>query len=392
MATLRNYTPQQLKDMNAPPGRRKHLIERDITPAQIGKLYIKRNDKQLRDAPVAYTEDGKRVFAYNDEQQPICYSRRPGVIDPVTQENARCQSMAIMDNGRCFRHGGKALTGSLHPRATHLRTSESMPSHLKSDFQRALNDPDLLSLNHEIALQDVRINTLKEGLGFDVDYNTRKKLNNLITSLADKLTDDGEITEDFLKVLVDVYRKGINQEHTWKQIDIATEQRRRLVDTAHHRERDLKTMIKADQAMALITGIAATCKECIGYFMNAVNEKYILIKRDQAGLTPDAKLLLEEFKVTGIDVSLKMDFLSNVATGLSSLISKPRDSIIGTSSDSREKSVVAISPPPLPVSDHPKPSAASSAKAGQLNRANAIINARLAAQSKQSEPIELEDD
>lgn len=61
-------------------------------------------------------------------------------------------------NGRCKHHGGNAAAGIQHYNYKDGRRSKYMPAPLLPAFQAAMEDPELLSLNEDIATLDALIN------------------------------------------------------------------------------------------------------------------------------------------------------------------------------------------------------------------------------------------
>ncbi len=63
-----------------------------------------------------------------------------------------------LENGRCKHHFGNAAKGIAHYNYKHGRRSKYMPAPLLPAFQAAMDDPELLSLNEDIATLDALIN------------------------------------------------------------------------------------------------------------------------------------------------------------------------------------------------------------------------------------------
>jgi hypothetical protein len=263
--------------------------------------------RKLSDPVIATTPEGKRIFAYNDRGQPICGSRRPGKDSSI-----RCQVLQTFPNGRCKKHGGRAASGIAHWNAQHLRTANSLPKHLQADMTAGGNDPDLLSLNHEITLLDVYVKQQKEQLGVGLSEAAIKKLGSMLTELDHYLQDGGEITEEFLTQIIVTWKAGQSEEATWRKIRTASLDRAKLADTAHRREKDLKNFLKAEQVYALITSVAHTCKESILKAFTAIETKYILLDRNS------------KQPVQRIDSAIRLDFMGDVHYQLGSLIGQPR--------------------------------------------------------------------
>jgi hypothetical protein len=124
-----------------------------------------------------------------------------------------CRQFA-MANGRCKFHGGRAPWGPANGNWKHGKYSKYMPRNIRQRVGHMLADPDVLSLKSEILLAHVRISELIERLG-----------------------------------------ESSNSE-VWREIGIATEQLRRLVETETKLLESRKMMLSVDRVQALMTAIA----------------------------------------------------------------------------------------------------------------------------------------
>lgn len=69
-------------------------------------------------------------------------------------------TIGLYPNGRCHRHGGPALTGVAAPGWRGRGVSRVLPERLLNHYNEAMDDPNLLSLRQEIALQRALLNDL----------------------------------------------------------------------------------------------------------------------------------------------------------------------------------------------------------------------------------------
>ena len=260
-----------------------------------------------RDPIVAKTKEGKRIFGYNEKGVPVCSSQLPG-----KEIGRRCQSTMTMPNGRCKKHGGYAPTGIMHWNAQELRTVGNLPKHLQSDMTRALEDPDHLNLKHEIAMVDTHIATIKEALGTGLDIAAWKRIHTLADKLEHSLENDPESSELIATQLINTIRIGSGERVVWKEYHEAAESRRKLTETASKREIQLKTLLKGDQILALVTGMAAAARDCIGKLISLIENTYILTDR-KTGL-----------RVDSLPGNFKSGFLGDMSISLGNLIGKPR--------------------------------------------------------------------
>lgn len=69
-----------------------------------------------------------------------------------------------MDNGKCRMHGGKSLSGVAAPGYRGAGRSRVVPKRWAAAYKGAIDDPDLLSLRHDISIVDAQIEELESRL------------------------------------------------------------------------------------------------------------------------------------------------------------------------------------------------------------------------------------
>jgi hypothetical protein len=133
-----------------------------------------------------------------------------------TRSGGRCKQPGTGAGGRCKFHGGATPVG---PASPHFKTGRY--SRLLKDikgignhYERALTDPDLLTLREEIALVDARLGQLLEKVAHG---GTRASIDGI-----------------------------------WPQLELLIENRRKLVDTEAKRLKDLHAMVSVDRVMLII--------------------------------------------------------------------------------------------------------------------------------------------
>jgi hypothetical protein len=259
----------------------------------------------LRDKVVATTPEGKRIFGYNEKGVPVCYATK-------TAGRGRCMSVMTSPNGRCKKHGGHAPAGIAHWNAQHLRSADNLPKHLQGDMVRALSDPDQLNLNHEIAMTDTHIARIKEALDTGFDDAAWKRMKNLADKLEYSLENDPEQSEIIAKQLILAVKTGSGERTVWREYHTVEEARRKLVETASKRELQLKTLLKGDQIIALVTSMAATARDSISKHIVSLEKEYIFLDRQT------------KEPVDHIPGHFKSDFLGEMSIGLGNLIGQSR--------------------------------------------------------------------
>lgn len=173
-----------------------------------------------------------------------------------TRGGGQCQNNA-MANGRCRMHGGKTPVGLASPHIKTGRYSKDLPTRLAARYEETANDPDLLSVRHEIRLIDVLImdnmTRLDSGESAEAWDVMRKSVDGLTDAIAD---------EDYIKVqkalreMRDVVDLRILHYATETEIRSKIDQRRKLVETEQKITLSGEQAISVERAMLLVGAIA----------------------------------------------------------------------------------------------------------------------------------------
>lgn len=128
-----------------------------------------------------------------------------------------------MSNGRCRLHGGLSIGGLQHSR-TNVATyrGKEIPAKLYSHFERAKNDPELLSTRDDITLLDAHL-----------------------SQIIDRLQLDDPVYDVNL----------------WLEIRQILQERKLLAESERKRLIDMQQMITTEKAMLLVSALAGIIKE-----------------------------------------------------------------------------------------------------------------------------------
>jgi hypothetical protein len=132
-----------------------------------------------------------------------------------------------MPNGRCRLHGGATPGGAASPHFRHGKRSrylKLLSGDLRAGFRAALNDEQLLSLREEVALLTARTMQLLERLR----------------------------TEE-----------GAAREATWSELRACILDKGKVAAAEWKRLADLRSVLTAEQAMALVGAVVAAVREAV---------------------------------------------------------------------------------------------------------------------------------
>jgi len=157
--------------------------------------------------------------------------------------------MPAMANGKCRMHGGKSLSGVAHPNYKGAGRSRVVPARWADAYTGAIDDPDLLSLRHDIASVDAQIDELVGRLpetedeveafvSFLATFGSMKRYHAEANDLKKNELERAEAQRNFFLAFetAAVLLQEVNGYKT-SELEIAgrtmelREQRRRLVDT-----------------------------------------------------------------------------------------------------------------------------------------------------------------
>jgi hypothetical protein len=157
---------------------------------------------------------------------------------------------------RCNLHGGKSLKGAASPQFKTGRHSKYLPTRLRERYQEALDDPELIALNDEIALIDARLAELLGRIDSGESMSVWEKLRKAYQALREaQAAKDVAGTVDALNVLGDMIERGGRDDETWNQIYYLLDQRRKLTESERKRRVDMQQMVTAERLTILMTAV-----------------------------------------------------------------------------------------------------------------------------------------
>lgn len=164
-----------------------------------------------------------------------------------------------MPNGRCYYHGGATPVGPASPSWKTGRYSRYMPERLARRVHEMENDPDLLSLKSELALVQLRLSELLEGVGTAQNWTDLSvKWAEFVQALREQ---DSDRIAQLVTEINGIVRGGADDTETWKEITALLESRRRLAESEQKRIVAAQHTVAVDQAMGLLGILVEAVKE-----------------------------------------------------------------------------------------------------------------------------------
>lgn len=212
----------------------------------------------------------------NERGQRICGSRRTS----WPRNTAPCQSVFIMPNGRCRKHGGDTPRGiaSVHYKGVNPdygRYGKALPQRLGALWEESRSDPVKLELEDDISLVLVRINELiskldagesgslwREALSTFEEFEQAQRLmqegrrNKDESVIAKASTSAAEALTKHRTIL----KRGAADYAVWQEIVDLIEQRRKLVESQRKRQIEQLEMVATEQVLFYVYELARAIK------------------------------------------------------------------------------------------------------------------------------------
>jgi hypothetical protein len=198
-----------------------------------------------------------------------------------TKSGKPCRAMP-MRNGKCRLHGGKTPGGLASPHFKTGRYSKYIPAQLASKYQEALADPDVLSLNEDVALLRSfvlkHLSDIATGDTHPAWIDAKKAFDEMEAAGAMGAAGYDKYIAAKLRLQLIIepnYRAAISEGQVVRYVDqlgkLADKERRLLIDR--------QQVITVEQMMILLTAIVSSIKQ-------RINDRLILnaIQNDIQGL------------------------------------------------------------------------------------------------------------
>ena len=199
----------------------------------------------------------------------------------------QCKKDAMKEKNVCYFHGGKSLSGVAHPNYKTGRYAKGLKGRKAKIIDRLLSDEDLLSLDDNIALLDLRIVTLVDSLMEEGNpaelWKAAVKSWNYLDRAIDRIDADG--IDRHTKELGTILEKGIREIATWDEIQDRTEARRKLTDSEVMRREKMQYMVLVEDMLKDYMAMGRIIKLAVLDQDDITKEiKVQLLKRIQSGL------------------------------------------------------------------------------------------------------------
>lgn len=174
---------------------------------------------------------------------------RPGVC---------CRQWAMVGKQRCARHGGLTPTGPANANFVHGAYSAALPKSLRRDFERYVNDPELISARTELAVLRCRLTALAARLGTGETGEAWGRLRKaLVKSREACEARDADALRAALRIATDVTDDANNREQAAENYMTAVERFTAVCSREARRLVEARMTCSVEQVHAVFQALAS---------------------------------------------------------------------------------------------------------------------------------------
>jgi hypothetical protein len=168
----------------------------------------------------------------------------------------RCKQPVVSGVRVCRYHGGLSRKGIDSPTFKTGPYSKYLPKGLLKDYQAAVDDLDLLSLRQEIALADLRLQSLLPRLKAGDGRTLRQRLAETCGAFKSALLAGDEDRARVHGAEMDrLFASAAQTEEVWAEMHEAAKHKGELDSREWKRLVDMRQLITAERAMLVVTAI-----------------------------------------------------------------------------------------------------------------------------------------
>lgn len=178
-----------------------------------------------------------------------------------SRDRARCRQPRVPGRTVCRYHGGRTPRGVNHPNYRGRGRAKDLPRGLTPAYERAIKDPDALSLKSDVALWEVRIGELLGRLSGGESGALWTRLKDAWAGL-EAAKDTGDCPTVALRVgeIGRLIAGGVDDDAVWRQLGEAINEKGRAAQREWRRLRDLQMVMPADRVLLLVASVMHSVK------------------------------------------------------------------------------------------------------------------------------------
>lgn len=204
----------------------------------------------------------------------------------IKSDGQPCRAYVVPGSNRCKFHGGATPRGIASHMFKDGKYSKYLPTGLLEIYQQTQQDGELLSLEGEIRLVDVRIRELLGQLEAGPSDEIWEKALGLVGSIrAYVKQEEYSKVPAVLEALDRLVLEGSNEKEVWQGVLQLMETRRRLVEGERKRLVEMNHVITSENAMVLVVALASAVKKHVTdkSVLNKISRELVHITAGQPG-------------------------------------------------------------------------------------------------------------
>jgi hypothetical protein len=171
-----------------------------------------------------------------------------------TQGPGYCIKLPMKNGtGRCFKHGGKSPRGALAGPYKHGGYSKYMSIDLAHRFLETTQDPELLSLQQDVALVTERINSLLARVTSGESGAAWKHLGKCWREFRRHRASGNVVRmQEALEQLAEPLEQGLADHAAWEELGLQLDRRARLAEQEARRLEKMQASLSLEEALGLL--------------------------------------------------------------------------------------------------------------------------------------------
>jgi len=179
-----------------------------------------------------------------------------------SRQGRQCRNLVVVGRNVCKNHGGMSPAGIEHGRYKHGRYAKNVPTNLKQRLEELSESPELMGMQSEIVLLQVRIDELLSQLdkgGSVVAWQNVRDISNEMMIAVN--SSDVDLMKNALTNLRSVVTKQVGQFEIWNEIRTSMKVLKDLQGEERARLLAIEQSITPTELMVFIDMIAGTIRE-----------------------------------------------------------------------------------------------------------------------------------
>lgn len=207
----------------------------------------------------------------------------------IKKNGERCKAGALKNHPTQYCRAHAKPVGIEAGGTKHMKYSTVLPPKIAERYLEAVEDRELSSVKHELALVDRRIEELVDRMGGNASKKAWEAALFKCRALSKKKEEQGQIEQEDIDSVVEMLAAGLDESITWDEAYRAISLRNRLADTEVKRMRVLDNMVPITQVIALLTAVANIVRNNVS---NGVEIE--TVRKEIAQLTARPELVVVE--------------------------------------------------------------------------------------------------